>query len=921
MDFAKQTQVQLSGVASSRSTRDARRRSPSASVESAGSFASGSDTNCSVNTASQLEVPARKRARAARTANGPSSLTVGPSRTSKAKTSSRYFASATQDVSARQASRRDNVSPVPVEDAKTGFLAFGEDEQSDDTTSIGSRSDTEEDGSSSADNHLEPIAAEEPDTKRRTQEVSSPPLHLKSRTPSPDTVPVDGPARRLGPTIPYSHFHPQMNFNCLLHTQTAAQTQADGYTFGMRLGESLTFIGIGLVEVLKGKLQVGGAILCSIGSKDGISSARVFAPVCHPLPLLKAVESAEQLSQMEQFPETFPVGSFATIVRISPFRSSIVDITHVCGVGGTASLFAIPTNMPTLKLPSLSTLRMLFEPDATSMTGQQQFLMDHRATFLAGLSATYIPHTWQTALHQLTASVRAAAIDPQEEAVVALVRGPKKVGKSTFSRLVLENILTLGQQMGGKVAFLELDLGQSDFGPPGMISLHVFDIADPLTVGPGWVQPRVPIKAHFIGDVSPKDDPSSYVAAIRDLINFFRHELQSTTADGVRMPLVINTQGWVKGLGADLASHNEAVLCPTHIYDVVPRGSLTHVPNPVRGPAWLDSEGAIVSAGPEIVTLESVNQVGFVPGVFNSKHVEPQSLTTDATGPGDGGSIPPPYITDSPSRLTPADLRTLSTLSYLYAQGLDENANNVAWNFSRPLVEAHPLLVDVEAGLKAGIQVLKFGSSIPDTFKLAALNGAIVGIVAGVQSPEQIVTSDLNELTRAKSIWKQAFRPRISANASVSSSRCLGLGIVRSIDLLRAELHILTPLSTSFLASFPALGLVKGALELPVWASLDFDGIRDAKESKLDVAPATLTSILSDVQPTLAGMARNQVPYVEWPWTPPPVRDCPSSHGHAHASNGTALEAPQRLQNNALANLGSQKRKIRRNLMRKGQFT
>ncbi len=246
-----------------------------------------------------------------------------------------------------------------------------------------------------------------------------------------------------------------------------------------------------------------------------------------------------------------------------------------------------------------------------------------------------------------------------------------------------------------------------------------------------------------------------------------------------RVPLVINTQGWIKGLGADLAARIEPMLRPTHIFDVIPRGSPDPVPPPFRGRPWLDVEGAILGSGPEVVTLESVSQLEFVQGTFGQRDNNnngsnghktvngPPKDDNDLNGPGDGGSTPPRYVTDVGSKLAPAESRLLNMMSYLYAHqlapaGTDGNpATQGTWDFSEPLVHRPPLAVDVREGLQAGIRVLALGSSVPDSLKLSALNSSIVAIVMSgpFKGPDQEADAAATEGDRVTKTWKQAFRP------------------------------------------------------------------------------------------------------------------------------------------------------------------
>ena len=81
------------------------------------------------------------------------------------------------------------------------------------------------------------------------------------------------------------------------------------------------------------------------------------------------------------------------------------------------------------------------------------------------------------------------------------------------------------------------------------------------------------------------------------------------------------------------------------------------------------------------------------------------------------------------------------------------------------------------------------------------------------------------------------------------------------------------------------LGLVKGALDLPMWAALDAEAYADVMQPR-PVAPDS----------RLAGGPRSAVPYVAWP---------------SELIAGSGAAEP----------LGARPRKVRRNLMRRGQRT
>ncbi|CDU22030.1 uncharacterized protein SPSC_00660 [Sporisorium scitamineum] len=991
----------------------------------------------------------------------------------------RYFA-----ATARQRGKAHvGPSAMPVEDEATGFLAFGGDDDDDDdhddeSDAVGAEeADVEQDeqpveenleGSDDSSDDDEPHNAQSSQSNasmRSSPLINGSPNRADRKAKGGEAPSASKPSKivldydedeedgedsdldqsdaraqsrqALLDAIPYSHFLPVLEGEAknISVVENKRKRGKEALYFGLKTGETLVFLGIGHLQVLQGSVQLGGAVISS--SSQGLNAADIYAPISNALPVLKSVlvsrypghalaAGASQSSgddQSESNVNGIFDSDFDSVVKLTPLSSRITSLGQVCPIGGLATLFSAP---PSLELSrhvhQLSSIKVLLEPSINELIQkQQQKNLSANGVFpTVGLSATYIPHKWQAALHHLSASALSAAQHPQEEAVVALIRGNKKVGKSTLSRMALERLLSMGKVIGGKVAYLELDLGQSDFGPPGMVALHVLSLTDKVQLevldeeaadatervdaapeeaqhaagesnaalqskqprlarscvklGPGWCQPRVPVRAHFIGDVSPRDDPESYVAAVHDLIEFFRAQIQpghpGEDDEPQRVPLVINTQGWIKGLGADLAARIEPLLRPTHILDVIPRGSPDPVPLPTRGQPWLDAEGAILASGPEIITLESVAQLEYVQNTFgqqryaDGKHQRPESDANQSSGilkasdnkhePGDGGSTPPRYITEVGSKLAPAESRLLNVMSYLYATQLAPAGSLSAstrgtWDFSKPLVHRPPLVVDVRNGLKAGIRVLALGSAVRENLKLMALNSSIVAVVVTDDSDapqaSQVSEEDAGAQKQgdAASTWRQAFgrAARFAEPGWGLSTRCVGLGIVRSIDALSGQIHLITPLDPAFLRQVQSstgaeIGLVKGALELPVWASLDFEAIKEARESRLDVPPATyplpLTpdgdastsgneqsqqSQLKPPQKLLAGMPRNQVPYLEWPH----VANASSSsrqkgkHGAPNASSSSSNNASQ-----IPLMLGSEKRRVRRNLMRKSQF-
>ncbi|RLN92736.1 hypothetical protein DYB28_010502 [Aphanomyces astaci] len=151
-----------------------------------------------------------------------------------------------------------------------------------------------------------------------------------------------------------------------------------------------------------------------------------------------------------------------------------------------------------------------------------------------------IPPTWSKVAASILDSMATSANRKM------LVCGAKGVGKSTFSRYVVNRLLNVYPM----VAYLDTDVGQPELAAPGVLSLHY--ITSPL-LGPG---------SYFFGFSSPKADPTVYMEAISALLNDY-------AAKDSTIPLVLNTDGWIKSMGYDLLQATLSAATPEHVVQVV----------------------------------------------------------------------------------------------------------------------------------------------------------------------------------------------------------------------------------------------------------------------------------------------------------------------------------------------------------------
>jgi polynucleotide 5'-hydroxyl-kinase GRC3/NOL9 len=121
---------------------------------------------------------------------------------------------------------------------------------------------------------------------------------------------------------------------------------------------------------------------------------------------------------------------------------------------------------------------------------------------------------------------RAALEEIADAGGAVMVIGPTDVGKTTFTRLLANHLVGMGQA----VAILDADPGQSEIGPPGCAGL-AFPNAPILALSD-----LAPTALAFIGGVSPAGRLPEHITAVRSLAD---------AADGRR--LIVDTSGYVQG--------------------------------------------------------------------------------------------------------------------------------------------------------------------------------------------------------------------------------------------------------------------------------------------------------------------------------------------------------------------------------------
>jgi len=430
------------------------------------------------------------------------------------------------------------------------------------------------------------------------------------------------------------------------------------------------------------------------------------------------------------------------------------------------------------------------------------------------------------------------------------------------------------------VAVLDGDPGQPEATPPGLLSLHV--ALGPL-LGPPHLRHAAPAAARFLGDVSPEGNPAAYVEAVHGLVGEYRRLCGGGEGEGGREPgaaageaaqaaaggraqalsssascsppalppppLVVNTMGWITGVGYDLLCQLLCILQPTHVLVLgggagnSGGGSNGGGGNGGGGGGGGRNNNGFRSALPPGVFWHRHHgppRVGRAPRVMplpSAAQASAERALPDANGGGASGGGG-----GATGAKTAAECRTLGWLAWarraIAASGLSPSQGAAADGggcldrelaaAAVGLAAATPLFVrirfgggggggrgdrDAAAGGEAVRVVFSHAEepgSLPPHEAARALNGSIVGLLAGGAEDEEWAEEEGGGEARPGR-WIRP--PRAPAP---QSRECVGLGLVRAVEGPEHIAYVLTDVTDpAALSRVCMLAAAGGRLELP----------------------------------------------------------------------------------------------------------
>ncbi|XP_057422871.1 protein CLP1 homolog [Lotus japonicus] len=129
-----------------------------------------------------------------------------------------------------------------------------------------------------------------------------------------------------------------------------------------------------------------------------------------------------------------------------------------------------------------------------------------------------------------------------------IVVGPTDSGKSTLSRM----LLSWAAKQGWKPTFIDLDIGQGSITIPGCIAATPIEMPiDPVE----GIPLEIPL-VYFHGHSAPSNNTAEiYRVIVKELAGILERQFAGN-AESRAAGMVINTMGWIEGLGYELLLHS-----------------------------------------------------------------------------------------------------------------------------------------------------------------------------------------------------------------------------------------------------------------------------------------------------------------------------------------------------------------------------
>ncbi|XP_034948907.1 polynucleotide 5'-hydroxyl-kinase NOL9 [Chelonus insularis] len=328
----------------------------------------------------------------------------------------------------------------------------------------------------------------------------------------------------------------------------------------------------------------------------------------------------------------------------------------------------------------------------------------------------------------------------------ALMAGGKNVGKSTNMRYLVNKLLEKCE----KVIVLDLDPGQSEFTPPGCISLNIIES---YLLGPNFTHLQTPYYQTYVGGVNVTSCLANYIQGVKILIDCLNKYLNDYQQP---LPVVVNTMGFCKNIGWDIMCYTIKCIKPT---DVIQIKSSILKNNFER---LLSSD--TINNEPNIWSISEI--------VDSAVDHELHNINSETETKSRTGEI---------WNIEPHQQREIAMLSYL-SQIVKKDIKT--WAGRNTLLSINAVIP-----YEVPFDSIKISLEPPTTTSvLSVINGNIVALCGdNIFDTQQQESSEL-----------QSHYPKVLSRAPLTT--CYGFGIIRGVDMEKKKIYVNTPLSISMLS-------------------------------------------------------------------------------------------------------------------------
>lgn len=496
-------------------------------------------------------------------------------------------------------------------------------------------------------------------------------------------------------------FYPLLNYNVFIINR-----DTDTILIGLREKQRVYFCGIFQLQIVKGGIVYNNSHYSA--SKDYYT---MWHPLCSSVPAIQSSYFAgwKEVSHLELRHKDYltdELKDFHCVIRV---RNSTVD-----GLFQASELYR--------------DVKYLWRSFGGSMHSilsnncKYSILKEDVDPFIPLL----ISEEWSTHIDKLSLAHNNSIHDMR-----VMILGGKNSGKSTFLRLLVENLMTSrSSQRGDKdLWYFDLDPGQPEYSSPECISLNELHGGSKVR-GSHLGQPFFEtLQEYYIGSNSPQDVPGTYLEKIDNLVELLEVESYVGTS-------LLNLPGWIKGFGINVLNHVIQKYKPTHIVILETNTSKKH--------------------------LEEL----IIPTQFSTTaclEYEPETFRIKAN-----------FIKSEESRFNAAQLRTFKTLAYFHTT--EKNKVDLKYDFT-PLVMRSPFQLSFGSQGIRGIHFFEEFRDLNSNDIKIALEGTIVGL--------HTYQTDSTEITH-KGIF-----PILNKIPREAVFR--GLALIHSIDMAEKFMNIYIP--------------------------------------------------------------------------------------------------------------------------------